>query len=311
MTFQSDTLSDSAPGMRAAAPAALAATQPFYWSVRRELWEHRSLVIAPLAAAGVVLFGLILSLFQLGHHVRDLAGAQPLAQQGLLTAPFAISAAAILVTAFIVAVFYCVSALHNERRDRSILFWKSLPVSDLTTVLSKAVIPLVVLPMISVVVVIATQLVAFVLTAAVLAGNGFSPSLLWTEVPFAKMELLLVYGVAALALWHAPIYGWLLLVSGWAKRGPFLWAILPPLALCLIEKIAFGTGYLGNMLKNRIAGGIDQAFTYIPVHNPTVMPMPQLNPVGFVTSPQVWIGLLVAAGFITASVWLRRYREPV
>ena len=76
--------------------------------------------------------------------------------------------------AFVVGVFYCLDALHGERRDRSILFWKSLPVSDLTTVLSKASIPLVILPLITFAIVIATQLIMLLLSSAAMLISGLS-----------------------------------------------------------------------------------------------------------------------------------------
>ena len=63
-----------------------------------------------------------------------------------------------MLTAFLVGVFYCLDALHGERRDRSILFWKSLPVSDLTTVLAKASVPCRVLPPRAFALALATQL---------------------------------------------------------------------------------------------------------------------------------------------------------
>ncbi len=133
-----------------------------------------------------------------------------------------------MVTAFIVGIFYCLDALHGERRDRSILFWKSLPVSDLTTVLSKASIPLVVLPLLAFV---DHRRHAVDHAAAEQPwscwASGLSVATLWTHLPLFQMSLMLLYHLLAVhGLWYAPIYGWLLLVSGWARRAPFLWACL-------------------------------------------------------------------------------------
>ena len=134
-------------------------TRPFYWSVRRELWENRSIYIAPLIVAGLVLFGYAISAIGLPHRRRALLLLDPAKQRALVEQPYDVAAMMLMLTAFLVGVFYCLDALHGERRDRSILFWKSLPVSDLTTVLSKAIIPLVVLPaVITFVVAIVTQL---------------------------------------------------------------------------------------------------------------------------------------------------------
>ena len=128
-------------------------------------------------------------------------------------------------------LFFCLDALHGERRERSILFWKSLPVSDRTTVLSKSSIPLLVLPLVTFVVVVSTQLVMLLWTSLLLISHGMSPASTWTYLPLFQQSIVLLYGLAAIALWHAPVYGWALLVSGWARRATFLWAALPLIAI--------------------------------------------------------------------------------
>ena len=128
--------------------AATPAAQPLYWSVRRELWENRSIYIAPLAVAALGLSGFV---FTLIHPPKSkdmgLAAINPSFDPTGLAMPYSHAAMLLLLTAFIVVFFYCLDALYGERRDRSILFWKSLPVSDLTTVLAKASMPLAVLPL--------------------------------------------------------------------------------------------------------------------------------------------------------------------
>ena len=100
--------------------------------------------------------------------------------------PYDVAAMMLIFTAFIVGVFYCLDALYGERRDRSILFWKSLPVSDLTTVLSKVTIPLAVLPLIILAIIMATQLVMLFWTSGVLIGHGMSPASTWTTFRGSK-----------------------------------------------------------------------------------------------------------------------------
>ena len=216
-----------------------------------------------------------------------------------------------MVTALIVAVFYCLGALHNERRDRSILFWKSLPVSDLTAVLAKVIIPMVVLPVITIVVICALHLFMLLIGTAALLAHGFNPTPFWTQVPWLRVELTLLYLLVTLSLWYAPIYGWLLLVSAWAKRAPFLWAVLPPLAISLLEKIAFDTSNFGSMVRYRLHGGFSEAFD---VNDAAVghrmMQLPRMDVAQYLSSPGLWVGLVFAAGFIAAAVWMRRYREP-
>jgi ABC-2 type transport system permease protein len=132
-------------------------------------------------------------------------------------------------TAFIVGIFYSVDALYGERRDRGILFWKSLPVSDLTAVLSKLTVPLVVLPLLSFAITVATQFAMLLLSSVMLLGSGVNIATLWTEASFFHVSLVLLYHLLTVhGLWYAPIYGWLLLVSAWAPRAPLIWAFLPP-----------------------------------------------------------------------------------
>ncbi|HEY4037684.1 MAG TPA: hypothetical protein VGM15_02590, partial [Burkholderiaceae bacterium] len=183
------------------------------WSVRRELWENRSVTMATLVVSAVVLFGFSISTVHLPGRVRTALTADPVQQHATLDKPYTIAAAAIMATAFIVGVFYCLEALHGERRDRSILFWKSLPVSDLTTVLSKASIPLVVLPLLTFAIITATQLIMLLLSSAVLLASGVDASVLWAQVKFIHSSIAQLYALAVMALWYAPIYGWLLLVS--------------------------------------------------------------------------------------------------
>ena len=214
----------------------------------------------------------------------------------------------LLATAVILGVFYCLDALHGERRDRSILFWKSLPVSDLTTVLSKASIPLVVLPAITFVVTVATQLIMMLMTNALLLANGVSVTT-WAQLPLAEQSVVLLYGLIALALWHAPIYGWLMLVSGWARRSVFLWAVLPLIVIQVVEKIAFNTSYVGSILKHRVIGFAAEAFAFGP--HARIDSLAQLTPGHFLSTPGLWIGLAFAAAFLFAAARQRRYRGPI
>src|SRR5688572_8652087 len=117
------------------APAATPETRPFYWSVRREIWENRSIYIAPLIVAGFVLWATSISIMvSLPKTMRTLDTLDPARQYHALVQPLGVAPAPIMMTTFLVAFFYCLDALYGERRDRSILFWKSLPVSDRTVV---------------------------------------------------------------------------------------------------------------------------------------------------------------------------------
>jgi ABC-2 type transport system permease protein len=280
-----------------------------YWSVRRELWENRSIYIAPLCAAAVILFGSLISTIRLPGKMRAALALDPMKQHDAIAMPYDMAAALIMGAVVIVSVFYCLDALHGERRDRSILFWKSLPVSDLTTVLSKACIPLIVLQLLSFVITVATQFIMLLLSSVVLLANGMSVTTLWTQLSLFQMSLMLLYHLLTVhALWYAPLYGWLLLVSGWARRAAFLWSVLPVLAICVVEKIAFNTSHFAAMLVGRLGGGAEAVA--LPGRFP-IDPMMQLTPGRFLSSPGLWIGLAVFAACLAAAVRLRRYQGPI
>jgi ABC-2 type transport system permease protein len=309
MNTHSNAMHESPPDAQGIAPAVMSATRPMYWSVRRELWENRSIYIAPLAAAAVYLLGFLISLIRLPNKMRALAALDPEHQREMIAKPYDFAAGLIMVTALIVAVFYCLDALHSERRDRSILFWKSLPVSDLTTVLSKASIPLVVLPLLTIAITVATQFIMLLLSSAVLMGNGLSVTTYWTQLSLLQISLMLIYHLLTVhVLGHAPFYGWMLLISAWARRAAFLWAFLPLLAIVFVEKIAFNTSYFAAMLGSQLSGG-SEAVPF-PGRMP-IDPMTHLTPGHFLIGPSLWLGLALTAAFLFAAVRLRRYREPI
>jgi len=285
--------------------------RPFYWSVRRELWENRSIYVAPLIVAVVVLLGFLVSTIGLPERRRAVLLLDPTKARAAIEAPYDVAAMMLIFTAFIVGVFYCLDALHGERRDRSILFWKSLPVSDLTTLLSKVTIPLVALPLVTFAIVVATQLVMLLWTSAVLITHGMSPGSTLTNFNLLQQSLILLYGLVAIALWHAPIYGWALLISGWAKRATFLWGVLPVIAIAMFEKITFDTSHFAALVKDRLLGFAPNAFAFGLHGGTSIDSLVQLTPGRYLSTPALWLGLLFAAICIAAGIRLRRYREPL
>jgi len=289
-------------------------TRPFFWSVRRELWENKSIYLAPLIAAGVVLFGFGITAFTLPQRRLTALTLESARQRAAIEMPYDAAAMMIMFTAFIVGIFYCLDALYGERRDRSILFWKSLPVSDLTSVLSKAIVPMAILPLLTFVIVLATQFIMLLISTAVLLPSGLAGTT-WQLLPWPRLSLMLLYGLVTSVLWEAPIYAWLLLVSSWARRATFLWAVLPWLAISAIEKLAFDTTFFIRMLVRRLTGGFEEGFVVVhypkDAHVPVVDRLTQFDPLKFLSSPGLWIGLVIAAGFLIAAIRLRRYRGPL
>jgi ABC-2 type transport system permease protein len=311
MTSSSDAMSEPA----VVAPAAAGrSVRPFFWSVRRELWENRSIYLAPAIAAAVVLAGMVLAVVT-PHHVR-VNGSSHMPADALVMIPYGIAVGAIVITGCLVGLFYCLGAVNGERRDRSILFWKSLPVSNLTALASKAFTAMAVLPVAVLATVVATHLIILVLQAVRMAATGESLSTL-EDLPLLHVWLGMAWGLFATALWWAPIYGWLLMISAYAKRMTFLWAVLPPIGVIVFEKLAFDTNLFGQILRDRFNGSIAAAFQ-VPRGQPVphdslrhIIDLPTPDPVGFFTSPGLWIGLAVGAAFFAAAVWLRRRAEPV
>jgi len=309
MNTQSNAMPDSVDSQRTA--AAMRATRPFYWSVRREIWENRSLYIAPVAVAALFLLGFLVSMGRFPGKIRGALAMDAARQLEVLEQPYDFAALLLMGTYLIVAAFYCLDALYGERRDRSILFWKSLPVSDFTIVMSKASIPLVILPLFIFTTTIAMQCVMVVLSSVVLGISGLGFGTLWTHLPFVHMSVGLFYHLIGVhAIYYAPIYGWLLLVSGWARRAPFMWAALPAFAIGIVEKIAFNTTHFAAMLGSRLGGGPDS----IPFPATDASPMHRMEhfvPINFLLSPGLWLGLVVCAAFLAAAVRLRRQQGPI
>ena len=287
-------------------PRHISAARCFYWSLLREFWEHRSLYIVPSVVAALVLVSTLVGASRLRDLARaglNLDAADQLANvERAFTAP----ALALMAATFILAFFYSLSALQSDRRDRSILFWKSMPVSDVITVLSKATIPIVFVPLITFVVSVVTQWILLLLMSAVLAGTGFNVASLWTHFFLGHMWLMLLYHFLTVhALWYAPIFGYLLLVSAWSRRGAFLWATMPPTVIVILEKIAFNTHYFSDFLAYRFHAGPEGGMS------PNMLfmaPMSNLTPLQFLWSTGLWDGLALTAIFLAGAVLLRRYR---
>jgi ABC-2 type transport system permease protein len=280
-----------------------------YWAIRREFWENRAIYIAPLAVAAVSLVGFLLTLVHLPQRIRSAAALDSMHQHEIIEQPYEAVAALLMGTFLLVLLFYCVEALQRERRDRSILFWKSLPVSDLETVAAKASIPFVVLPLFTVALTVVTQFTMLLLSSLVVAGSGLSLASYWEKVSFIQMSMLLLYHVITVhVLWSAPVYSWLLLVSAWARRAAFLWAVLPPLAIGILEKLVFNTTRFASFVGHFFTGGSEGVYG---AHSMPMNPGAHLTPLRFLSAPRLWIGLAVTAVFLAMTVRLRRYREPM
>jgi len=291
---------------RPIAPVTISRARLLYWSIRRELLEYRSIYLAPLAIAGVIVLGSGFVLVHLPQIMRSAMTLDAQQQRDALSKPFEVVASLIMFAAFIVSIFYALDTLYGERRDRSILFWKSLPVSDLTVVIAKACVLLLILPLVALVITAVTESIILLLSCAVVAAKGLSVATLWAQLqPIQSMLGLLYHIVTVHILWYAPLYAWLMLISAWSRRAPFLWAALPPFAIIVFEKVAFHTRYFSNFLLDRVSGGHEAAPSNLPG------PDMQITPGHFMLTPGLWVGLLFAVAFLVAAARLRRYRGPI
>jgi ABC-2 type transport system permease protein len=302
-------------GTQAVAPTEISTAQRMYWSVRRELWENRWIYLVPLGVAALFLIGFFISTVHLPRTVRnmEMIGAQDQhngisghLEAHLLAGPYDIAGDLMMALAILMSIFYSADALHGERRDRSILFWKSMPVSDTTTVLAKASIPIVVVPLFVCALAFVMWWIMLLASSAALLIRGTSPAFLWAQLPLFQMWCLLVWHiVTAHSIWPAPVYCWLLLVGGWARRAVLLWAALPVLVIGVLEKLAFDTSHFAMLVGRRLIGD-SPSMADIPGNASVVNPMVHITALRFFTSPGLWVGFGFCAVFLVAAIRLRR-----
>lgn len=292
--------------------------------LKREYWEHRgALLLTPVVISGVMLVltafamltGRFASHIELDNGMTTLSSlAQYFASLDTVEKHEIVQntlngvAVPFHIALFFIVVFYALGSLYDERRDRSILFWRSLPVSDSRTVAAKLITALVIAPALTLGVVFATQLLWLVLATFLAWSNDISawdnlwaPAELWSTWPrLAWIHVLH-------ALWFAPVIGWLLLVSSYAKKAPLLLAILVPVGVAWVEHQLTGNAWLFRRIGERLSDGL---FTLrINHHGPfSAAPMGEFvtNGTAMFTQASLWVGLAIAAAFIAGAIILRR-----
>lgn len=296
--------------------------------LKRELWEHRSLYVTPAVIA------LLVSLLSLTGQVS--IGSLENVELGILASsnmPENARAAALtgimigLSSTFVIAmwvltIFYTLDSLYAERKDRSILFWRSTPSTDSETVISKLLTAIVVIPLITFALIAVTHIVVFITTSFWLAARGAdSWHLIWTAVPFVDNWAATLVFLVALPLWMSPFVGWFLFVSAFTKRSPLLTAFLPLAMLPILEKLLFKSSvffdtFVVRSVKMPLFAGLDnfeilfqegENFENFANANVSLFSLMDLS--GFLTSGGFWIGLVVCGLFTTAAIYVRRYRD--
>jgi len=291
--------------------------------VKRELWEHRQLTYVPLAQAGVLILSALFLATQaisrggmLEINITDMKIDNIGNALGLLNGGMAFMF--MFVTGWVV-VFYLMDCLKADRDDRSILFWKSLPISDTKTVFSKLTCATLVAPLIAVIVSFLCMIVLLVIASIVLSVTGITnASVLWTDNPLLSSTAFILYAIPVQALWFFPITCWLLLVSAYANRAVFLWAVLPPVLAIWVEKLIFDTQGIATFIAEHfhgifplvILGGdhFDNYFTNFEGNLDFTL-TDFISPTVYLQSPELWEGLVVGALLLAAAIWVRRYRD--
>ena len=296
----------------------------FIWLIRREIWEHKAIWIAP----SVVIACLVLLVITGNVHLGPIGTMEgdttfgafpPDVQQRLLLIAYAGLALVVDMVMGIIAFFYALDSLYSDRRDRSVLFWKSLPLSDAETVLSKFAVAAIVIPLVSLLGAFVAQFVVAAGGSAKLAMSGMSAAIMWQpEAIFGGMMIAFLWCVTAI-LWYAPVIAYLMLASAWAPKGPFLWAVLPPVAILLLERVVLYSQHVGDFIAGRLFGlykllGRREDGGVSDVEGASeVTKLSNIDMVGslkeFYSSPDLWLGVVAAGLLLAAAMWVRRYRD--
>jgi len=313
------------------------------WLIQREYWENKGMVFWAPAIVGTLMIAFTVIMLIAGNNIETHLDGDKMArlseltmqERGALTggaaAAFPMVAMPLYVMMAFLIFFYCLNALYDDRRDRSILFWKSLPVSDTLTVLSKAGMAMVAVPVIVAVISFVTSLTMLLLGTLFMAFKGVnlfgellaSPAF-WLS-PFRMLSLVPVY-----LLWALPTVGWLLMVSSWARSKVFLWAVGAPLlsgALLAWANHAFKLGlqiewYFQNVVL-RLLGSVlpgawflfnessRQAMEHVDDRSNPGAAVGQFYNEAYASlaSPTLWVGVAAGVAMIAAAIWLRRWRE--
>jgi len=294
----------------------------------RETWEHRGLIWAPLITAAVIVLTALLSANFTGSVKIDLDGNEQELFAALSTdfshqrQLFAVWLGALVIpqmlVAMIVLAFYMLDSLYNERKDRSILFWKSMPVSDAETVGSKLATALLLVPLWVWIVSMITSLLVFAIVSLKLGGTPLAPLTTFHPDAWFVLQLTMLQNVLVAALWYAPIAVYLLLMSVYAKRSPFLWAVLPPVLLVIFEEIAFNTSMIAGFISNRLFGffreldlniSAGDGTTSASVMQQIARNYEQLGTLDMLATTDLWFGVVAAVIGFFIVVRLRRWRD--
>ncbi|HET7673912.1 MAG TPA: hypothetical protein VFL54_00170 [Gammaproteobacteria bacterium] len=291
----------------------------FIYLVRREMWENRSVWLVPAVIGAIVVLAYITLIsyvyFHGGHPQLDYADSDMADRRAVLAMFYMGLTALFNVVLVIVIIRYLLHCLYGDRRDRSILFWRSLPLSDTATVLSKLAVAMIIAPLVTFVILLAVQLLGAATLSVIVLKAGAAPwPLIWQPSGLLGLWGFLLVAFLVQSLWYLPFYGWLMMASAWARQAPVLWAALPPVVAGVIEAILFQTSHFFSLIGNHVAGPLPLAYAVrfggkgfdMPTTGATV----SYATLGdMLTSGAMWTGVAVGVVFVAVAIMLRRYRD--
>ncbi|HEU4663143.1 MAG TPA: hypothetical protein VFS55_03855 [Dokdonella sp.] len=315
--------------------------------IKREYWEHRGgFLWTPVWITGVMLIFTVLGIltaevFNSHAHVRmgvsldelrNNISVQDFAEAGRALDMVQFTFGAVpCIGLFFVLFFYLLGALYDDRRDRSVLFWKSLPVSDGATVASKALSAMLVAPLIAFAASSAAYVVFLVIVTLWTGAHGLNvlPAIAASH-PFRTFGRLLMT-IPLDALWALPAIGWLMFWSAFARSKPFLWAVLLPLGALFINWWLGVLGapnisgdirlasILGRLLLSVVPGswmmarenGFDGPRGWFADDGQVLANVDIGHVLTMLSSANVWIGVVAGIALLVGAVWMRGRRIEV
>jgi len=303
--------------------------------LHREFWENKGAFrTTPLVIGGICVALLLMAIFTTAHFDNELytfkEAVRALAQQ---PAEFRAthfhqvmlgSSVFFTVVLSFVVFFYLLGALYDDRKDRSILFWKSMPASDALTIASKLLAAMLIAPVMFWIVFVLTQVALAIIASVMVISVGENP---WTlflgQVNPLQGWFMVLFSYLAAAVWFLPFYGWLLLVSAFAPRIPLLFAVLPPVIFAVlqiwIDFLRTFTldsslfGLIGEWVANspailtaQVHDGRGTLALGIPGSGTFDHAVTMVNMLHRLFSLQMVAGLAVAALFLAGAWWLRQ-----
>jgi len=223
----------------------------------------------------------------------------------------------VLLIAALASYFIMLSSMHSERADRSVLFWKSMPVSDLKVAVAKFLSSSLGTLLFAAAVGIATALITAICYAV--AGSTATATPEWQSAihpaVIGSTALLAIATCLFYVLWAAPVYGWILLASAWAPRSPLLYTAIPPVAIGILEVLTTRSGsWLMREIGTRVSGSmlhIDLPLGNV-LYSPSGLAGMLMNQIATMAasaaSPRFWLGLVFTVLCIWGTSEIRRRR---